>query len=88
MTDKYIQPKGQWGKERKEVDTEKVNALWLEGYTYPEIAQLLQVGRMHMWRYRKTRGGTNPRTLADKITHLTNREKLRYEGKIPFKSGE
>jgi hypothetical protein len=88
MKEKYVQPKGQWGKAKKVVDAEKVNQLWLDGYTYTEIPTLLNVTRMHIWRYRKLRGGTNPRSLADKITHLTNREKLRYEGKIPLKSDE
>lgn len=86
MKDKYVQPKGKWGKEKKEIDTQKVNELWLEGYTYPEIADLLQVSRMHMWRYRKGRGGTDTRSLSDRITHLTNREKLKHENKVPFKS--
>jgi hypothetical protein len=85
---KYVQPKGIWGKERKVVDTDKVNSLWLEGYSHSEIPMLLGITRMHIWRYRKVRGGTNNRTLADRITHLTNREKLKYEGKIPLKSNE
>lgn len=82
--EKYIQPKGKWGKEVKEVDTDKVNQLWLEGYTCTEIPLLINASRMHIYNYRKMRGGTNPKSLADRITHLTNREKLKHEGKVPF----
>lgn len=83
--EKQIQPKGKWGKDRKEVDIDKVNALWLEGYTYMEIPLLLNITRMHLWKKRKERGEVNVRPLSERIIHLTNREKLRNENKIPFK---
>lgn len=80
-----IQPKGKFGRDKKPISFDKIKELWLEGYTYPEITALLRVSRQHIWRNRKIKGGVGNATLLEKITHLTNREKLKYDNKIPLK---
>lgn len=80
-----IQPKGKFGRDKKPISFDKIKELWLEGWTYPEIAFLLKVSRQHLWRYRNVKGGIGNATLMERITHLTNREKLKYDNKLPLK---
>jgi len=82
---KAIQPKGKFGRDKKPISFDKIKELWIEGWNYPEIAILLNVSRQHLWRNRTIKGGVGNATLQERITHLTNREKLKYENKLPLK---